>query len=178
MKAPDFRYLGYLSKTIGHQGALQAFFDGGHPSQTESLESVFISLEGKLIPFFVDHLEERGGNQNEVVLQLEDVNDIETARPFCGNKLYIPSQIPLQQTISQSFIPKSLEGYQVWDDRDNKLLGTISCILEFPGNPVFQILSGNREILIPAAEEFIKKINHANRTISLTPPEGLTDLYQ
>ena len=44
-------------------------------------------------------------------------------------------------------------------------------------NPLFRVRIGNREVLIPAVEEFIADIDQQRQSIEFDLPEGLLELY-
>ena len=57
-----------------------------------------------------------------------------------------------------------------------KFKGTISDYYDSDANPLFELETGGRRILVPAAEEFIAHIDFERRTIHLVLPEGLLTL--
>ena len=60
---------------------------------------------------------------------------------------------------------------------DGLPIGILSDILTFPGQDVYSIDSGEKEILIPSVPEIIKEIDIKSETISIFPMEGLLDLW-
>jgi 16S rRNA processing protein RimM len=43
--------------------------------------------------------------------------------------------------------------------------------------PIFEILNGDKEILVPMVDHFIVKVDRENKQITLNTPPGLVDLY-
>ena len=62
-------------------------------------------------------------------------------------------------------------GFELWDEAAGRI-GTIDRVDDTTQNVLFQV--GER--YIPAAEDWIKDINHKARTIRMSLPEGLLDL--
>jgi len=174
MKTSNCYYLGYISKTVGYEGSLVAFLDVDDPSSYSDMESVFILMDGKLVPFFVEQIHMRTP-KGEVVIRFEDIDSIEKARHLCKRDMYLPlSRLP--ELPEKAFYFHDLVGYEAYDSRD-RFLGVISDFLDYPGNPLFSIRkSGEDEILFPVADEFIHRIDHGGHRIYLHPPEGLLDL--
>jgi 16S rRNA processing protein RimM len=56
-------------------------------------------------------------------------------------------------------------------------IGTIQTIIEYPAQPLFQIINGDKEILVPVIDPVIKQVDRENKTIYITAPNGLIDLY-
>lgn len=175
MQTNDCYYLGYISKTIGFEGSLLAFFEVSDPSLYKNLEAIHVLIDGKLVPFFVDEINVRKKDK-EVVLDIEDIQTPEQARFLCNRKIFV-HQKHLKHNIRQTgFQQESLVGFSVYDQNNNHL-GIINEILEYPGNPVFSIKKGKQEVLLPVAEEFIKAVDSEKKEIIIAPPDGLLDLY-
>ena len=77
----------------------------------------------------------------------------------------------------KSFYYHEVVGFAI-EDLENGALGHCTKILENGAQPVFLIegLKGE-EILVPAVDAFIKKIDREKQIIQLVLPEGLVDLY-
>ncbi|HSV89085.1 MAG TPA: ribosome maturation factor RimM [Bacteroidales bacterium] len=174
MNHEDCFYLGFVSKTFGYQGEVSVFLDVDDPSVYRSLESVFIELEGKLVPFFIKSISLHPNNP-EAIVSFQDVCDLEKARKLTGANLYLPIQL-LPKLDGNAFYFHEIIGFQAIDMAYGHL-GTVTSVLEYPGNPIFQIQAGKKEVLVPANDEFIQKLDRKNKKIYLKTPEGLVDLY-
>lgn len=177
MKTDDFYYLGMITKTFGYEGALIAFLEVDDPLQYENLESVFILIEGKRIPFFIKDLTFRA-NPEEVVIRFEEIDSLEEARNYCEREMYLPlNRLPSLEEEDDAFYFHDLYGYKAYH-ASGDYLGIIEQVLEYPGNPVFEIKKEDRELLIPVTDEFIHHLDHAQKAIYFDPPEGLLDLFR
>jgi 16S rRNA processing protein RimM len=56
-------------------------------------------------------------------------------------------------------------------------VGIIVKINETAAQPLFEIDREGKEIFIPMVDEFIKKVDRANKTIEVQTPDGLIELY-
>ncbi len=175
MSTKDCYYLGFIVKTVGVEGALVVSFEADDPSKYNQLESVFIQIEGKLIPFFIEEIHFRSP-KGEAVIRFEDVDTIHKARHLCKREMYLQME-GLPPGEDGAFRFQEVKGYKAYHDQGD-YLGVIHEILEYPGNPVFRIIGDEQEILIPVADDFIQKIDHAEGSIYLQPPDGLLDLYK
>lgn len=174
MKQDDCYYLGYVTKTFGYKGEVVVYLDVDDPLYYNELESVFILLEGKLIPFFIQKISFRP-NSPEAVVRFQGTDNPEKAQRLTGAELYLPLGL-LPPLKGNAFYFHEIVGYQVIDKIKGPL-GLITGVMEFPGNPVFQIQAGKKEVLIPANDDFIEKLDRKNQTIFINAPEGLIDLY-
>ncbi len=175
MKKADCYYLGYIVKALGIEGGLLIALDADDIERYESLESVFILIEGKLVPFFIEDITLRPASKDAVV-HFEDVETVEQARHLCGREAYLPID-HLPPLEGEAFYYHDIAGYQAYLDTGEHI-GEIRKILDFPGNPVFSIIKGDKEVLIPVADELITTVDHDAREVRLNPPPGLLELYQ
>jgi len=56
MTIKDCFFLGTVAKLHGFKGEVSLFLDVSNPSDYQQLTSVFIEIDGALIPFFIEHL--------------------------------------------------------------------------------------------------------------------------
>ncbi len=174
MHIKDCNYLGYISKAIGFEGSLLTFFEAADPSSFNDPAFIFILIDGKPVPFFVQDISYRGKGR-EAIIKFEDIDTTEKARSLCDHKMYLPkSQMPPNQKHEKSY--RDLIGFQAVQT-DNALLGVIDDVLEYPGNPVFRILNDKQEVLVPASDDLIHNIDFKLKKVTLSPPEGLLELY-
>ncbi len=174
MNTDDFYYLGYIAKTFGFEGQVVLALEVDSPTDYKELESVFILMEGKLVPFFVHKITIRAKGK-EAVVDFIDVDTIEKARRICGARVYLPLK-KLPDLEDNAFYYHELEGFRVFMT-NGVFLGTVIEILEYPGNPLFSIKGEKGEILIPLHDDFIQDLDKENKKIWLDPPEGLMDLF-
>jgi 16S rRNA processing protein RimM len=174
MHPEDCHYLGYISKAIGFEGSLLTFFEAADPSSFKELETIFIMIDGKLVPFFIEDFSYHGRNK-EIIIKFEDIDTSEKARQLCDHQMYLPKSVmPQNPENRRSF--KDIPGFIALLE-DHTQLGVVKEVLEYPGNPVFRIMKDQQEILVPANEDFIHSIDFKYKQIILTLPEGLLDLY-
>lgn len=174
MRTKDCYYLGFIAKTVGVKGELVVFLEAINPLDINNLESVLIQIEGKLVPFFIERINFRSP-KGEAVIRFEDIDTIEKARHLCNRDMYLPMEDLSSSEVESSHI-HNVKGYKAYNEKGS-YLGVIQEILDYPGNPVFRIIKDDHEILIPAANDFIKKTDHTEGSIYLLPPDGLLDLY-
>lgn len=174
MKKEDCYYLGYVTKLFGYKGEVVIYLDTDNPAWYKSLESVFILMGEKLIPFFIEKLQLRV-NSNEAVVQFQNVDSEQKATQITGQEVYLPLAM-LPPLKGNKFYFHEIIGFQVVDSIKG-IVGTVDTVLEYPGNPVIQVSVGTKEVLIPARDEFITKLDRDKKIIYTAAPEGLIDLY-
>ena len=67
-------------------------------------------------------------------------------------------------------------GYKVIDSEKGDV-GIVQAVVTMTAQPIFQIKFGKKEVLIPAVDHIIQKIDRENKTIYVESPEGLINIY-
>ncbi len=168
----EFFYLGTLTKPFGLKGGLCAFFDTDNPENYANLPAVFLDLDGEKIPYTIENITYRGNNQ--FIIQFADIKANE-ARDFAGVELYLPmSQLP--KLPGNRFYFHEVIGFDVVDGQLGNI-GVCREFLEVSNNPIMVVAHDEKEILIPASQQFVTGVDRDNRTLHIRAPEGLIDMY-
>ena len=105
-----------------------------------------------------------------VILALEGVGDIDSAIRLKNRIIYIDrDDAPLSEG---EYFLQDIIGLRVLDEETGAKLGTLTEVLDLPSNTVY-VVKGEREILIPAVPEFIKKVDIDGGTVSVRLIEGM-----
>ena len=165
--------LGYIVRTHGVKGQVTAFFDVDYPEDYEELESVFLLINGKLVPFFIDALDLQPNGR--IILKFEDVNTIEEAERLKNIELYLPLNA-LPELEEDQFYFHDVIGYTVVDEQLGEL-GTIKEIYEMPYQDLMAMEYQGVEVLIPVQDELVLRADKETQKLFVNLPEGLVDLY-
>jgi 16S rRNA processing protein RimM len=103
------------------------------------------------------------------------VNTEEEADALVGNDLYLPLQL-LPKLTGNKFYFHEVIGFEVQDKRLG-LVGKIQSINDSTAQPLFEVLKGDIEILIPMIDHFLVKIDRENKKVIMDLPEGLIEMY-
>lgn len=164
--------LGYVIKRHGLSGEVNIFLDVDFPQEYQELESVFVEINDKLIPFFIDSLILKG---NKAIVRFEDVNTVEGAEELKGKRLYLPiSNLP--QLDEGQFYFHEVIGYQVVDVVAGAI-GEVTDIYSSPQQDLLAVDHQGKEILIPVIDDIVRKADHNKKELQVTLPEGLLDIY-
>ena len=160
--------LGTIAKTHGVRGEL--ILRTANPSYDlkENWESIFLKIDGILVPFFISTL--RPFKTRELVLKLDWHDDKNKAESLAGYEVWIPDNL-LEPVENEVFLDE-LIGYKFRDSATGKE-GTISDFIDIPDNPVFEVEINGEKKLVPASEELILEIDADKGEITFELPEGL-----
>jgi 16S rRNA processing protein RimM len=163
--------LGRISKVSGHEGAVSVRLEKIFSENLPYMESVFLEIDGRLVPFIISYSEYSGAAI--LKLKFEGYDTIEKVQEFSGCRIFLTSNM---STDEKAHNIKNLKGYKVFI-QNNELLGSVSEVIHYPGQLLLNIItSENKKILIPFHEHFIVRIDSKRKIIVMDIPEGLTDL--
>lgn len=148
--------------------------DVDDPEKYSGLDSVFLLIDKKLVPFFIDKISLRP-NSNQAIIRFRDIDDEKKAEYLINCKIYLPLD-NLPPLSGNQFYFHEVEGFTVYDTRHG-YIGKIKQVLDYPGNPLFQIERDENEVLIPVCDELIKEVKRDLKEILVTTPNGLLDIY-
>lgn len=169
----DYFLLGTLSKTHGVSGELVLKLNNLDADDIEEMGSVFIEFDGLLVPFFISQCFAK--NMNSLVVKFEDIDSSEQAGEFVNCKVF-SSEIISGDTDDFLRQIDLLIGFDVIDKQYGNI-GKLKEFIDMPNNPLFKVVKGKKELLIPVNDEFILEVDKKNKTILIDAPEGLIDLY-
>jgi len=163
--------LGRITKISGYEGAVAVKLERTFTENIPRLESVFLEIEGRPVPFFISEYEYSGADI--LKLKFEGYESIEKITEFTGCNIYLTSA---PKESNQTDEPDNLIGYAVKINND-KFLGTITDVIKNTGQWLLVITSPEKkEILIPLHEDFIVNLDDNNKSLEVDIPDGLIDL--
>jgi 16S rRNA processing protein RimM len=172
MKREDCFQLGYVIKPHGITGEVYIYLDVDHPEDYKKMESVFIDINNRLVPFFIRSMEVRGLKAR---VRFEGCDDMDQARALKSKKIFLPLDA-LPELEKSQFYYHEVIGYTIVDSAMGPL-GKITNVYNRSGQDLLAMWYKDREILIPVTDEFIGSVDHERRELSVLLPEGLIDIY-
>lgn len=163
--------LGKITKTFGYKGQVVFFLDVDSPDDYSYLDSVFVEVKGRLVPYFIKEINING---NKAIVTFEDLT-AEESRLLVGNDLYLPLDL-LPELTGNKFYFHEVIGWHVVDAEKGDI-GVIESVMDNPAQPLFQIMQNGTEILIPIIDPVIKNVDREKKIINIEAPNGLIDLY-
>jgi 16S rRNA processing protein RimM len=163
--------LGRILKIQGYEGALTVKLEKDFIENIPVMESVFLEIDGKPVPFFISFSDYPGGDI--LRLKFEGYGTFEKVSEFAGCRVFLTTS---DEKILPSGNTESIIGFKVILKNKN-LIGKIDRIIQNPGQDLLKIISpGKKEILIPFHKDFILSFDERKKTIIVQLPEGLTDI--
>ena len=173
MRKEECFYLGRIVTKYSFKGEVVIKLDTDEPELYKNMESVYVEFGSNLVPFFIEKSSLHKGNQLRV--QFEDVYSEEEADSILKCGIYLPLDL-LPKLSGDKFYYHEVIGFNVLDVNYREV-GTIVHINDKAAQPLFEIDNNGKEVFIPMIDDFIKKVDRANKTIEVETPEGLIELY-
>ena len=172
MQVDDCYQLGYILKPHGLNGMISIFLDVDNPENYQKMESVFIEINGKLIPFFIAEINIK---KNKAVVRLEDIMDLSAAEALKGKSIYLPLA-DLPPLDGNNFYFHEVIGYQVIDKHTGSI-GKITTVYTLPNQNLLAVDHQGTEILIPVNDYIIVNVDRSNEEMMVSLPSGLLEVY-
>ena len=173
MRKEECFYLGKIAKKFSFKGEVLIYLDTDEPKLYENMESVFVEFNNNLVPFFIEN---SNLHKNDFLrVRFEDINNEEEADKILGLPVYLPLKM-LPKLTGNKFYFHEVIGFKVEDKRLG-IVGEIQSINDSSAQPLFEVLNGDVEILIPMIDHFLVKIDRDNKKVIMDLPEGLIEMY-
>ena len=173
MNKADCFHLGYVAKLHGFKGEVSLFLDVTNPEDYETLDAVFIEINGQLSPFFIDSFKLK--NKGFAAVKFEGVNTENDARILLRKNLFLPAQI-LPKLSGKNFYDHEVVGFKVIDLTYGEV-GILESVIDLQVNPLLQIMNGSKEVLVPLIDGVVQNVDRKAKTMTIQAPAGLIELY-
>ena len=170
-----------VGKSCGTHGELTINLYDTFPSDFTIEEPLFVYIDNLAVPLFFDHFERRGKSGGVVVFA--DFDTTHRAAELIGKELFMG--------LEEELLGLEVEEEEFDEDDELYLEDFVGFTATFEGsdasgeitdfedsdwNPLFIIEIAGREVMVPAADDFIVEYSPTNKTIHFDLPDGLLDL--
>jgi len=173
MRKEDCFYLGKIAKKFSFKGEVLIYLDTDEPELYENMESVFVEYNKNLVPFFIEN---SSFHKNDFLrVKFEDVDNEAEADAILNHEIYLPVSM-LPKLEGNKFYFHEVIGFEIEDKRLG-IFGKIVSINDSSAQPLFEVINGNVEILVPMIDQFLVKIDREYKKVIMDLPEGLVEMY-
>jgi 16S rRNA processing protein RimM len=162
--------LGQIIKAHGLKGEVLINLEVNNPEDYQDLESVFLEINQKLVPFFIEDFNIKA---NRAIIKFEDIDSMEAIKSILNANVFVPLDDLVESEGTQFNL---MIGCKV-HDKTMGLLGVIKEVYEVPGQDLLSMDYMEKEILIPVNEHIILKLDQKKKILHVDLPDGLVDLY-
>lgn len=172
MRKEDCYFLGKITRRHGLAGNVILKLDTDQPKLYNKLESIFVEINGLLVPFFI----ENSSWSKLDALNLAFKNSSEALVDQSLNKdVYLPLA-SLPKLTGNQFYYHEVIGFEIMD-QDNKDCGVIRSVNDQTAQNYFVTNLYGKEVVVPMIKDWIIEVNREERFIKMNVPEGLIDVF-
>ena len=132
-----------------------------------SSEFYFFFINGTFIPFLCSF----SVSEQQFHLTLSE-KDSQILLPHLPIEFYSLSEQKEEKMSSENYL-----GYKIIDTNSTEL-GEVIAFLEHKKNPVFEVLSEGKEVLIPFSYTFVQSVSHKDKIIKVQNVSTIFDFYK
>ena len=165
--------IGTIQKPHGISGEISVRFQEQFYESLENADTVFLEIDGLLVPFFITAEGIRFRTGDSAIVPLKWVTTEEEARKLVSLSLYLKNEDLKKEEDHLDF--RMLEGFLLVDQRKTRI-GNIITVHDFSGNIVLEVDYLGKSILIPFNEDFLISFDQGGRVLALDLPDGLLNL--
>lgn len=173
IKREEVYKIGKIGKPHGVKGEVTLNFDDDVFDRVDC-DYLVLEVDGILVPFFFDEYRFKG--DATALFTFSGIDTKDKAQELTGCDVYFP--FSLADNASGDMPLTAIGGFTLIDaEHDGAVIGTVTAVDDSTMNILLHVHtpSGN-DIMVPAADEFIKDIDTKKRQITVQLPEGLLDL--
>lgn len=168
---------GRINKPFGTEGGLMLSLYADFPEEfTPQQTPLFVEIDSLDVPLWCERFERRG--ISGAVASFADFDTERRAAELVGLEFRIESgERDDDEFYLEDLIGFHVEGIETRHEAEPlHFEGRLTDYYDSEANPLFELETGGRRVLVPAVEEFIARIDFEQRSVKLVLPEGLTDL--
>lgn len=167
----DLVTIGKIERPFGVKGAVKVRSLSDVPGRFDRLDAVsVVGTTGQLVEHRVTHVRRAGP---AYILQFAGLTSPEEAGSLRGGLIQVPPCEPSARE-KNALYECDVLGMTVMDETGRDL-GLVETILDLPGHQVFVVRKDERELLIPAAKNFVAAMDLAERRMTVRNVEGLVE---
>jgi 16S rRNA processing protein RimM len=168
----EYYKIGKIVAIHGLKGEVLLKHELNKKTSLKGLTALFTEeRKNSFLPWFIETTSIK--SEEEIYLKLEGIDTREAAGKLTQKEIWLP-ETDFKKFAAKS-APASLLGYTIINGKES--LGEILEVIEQPHQLLCRLLINKKEVLIPLHEEFLQRIDHKKKQVSVQLPEGLLDIY-
>jgi len=158
--AENFIEVGQIIRPQGLKGEVKAVFSELNPDEINKLALVYLkNSRGDFYPVRINSVRpENSTNAHSFFVQFEHVVDRSGAEDLTHSVVYVDPEMIEKHEKPVSPKETRITDFSVFDKNDNEI-GFVLDVLETPAHPVIIIQKDSGQLMVPAVEEFILKVD-------------------
>ncbi|MET7036755.1 ribosome maturation factor RimM [Elizabethkingia miricola] len=172
MRKEECYFLGRITRRHGLSGNVILKMDTDQPEFYSKMESMFIEINGLLVPFFVDKLSWSKGDSLNILFKNSNEALVDQV---IGKEVYQPlSSLP--KLSGKQFYYHEIVSYEI-KDTEGKSYGLIRSVNDQTAQHYFILVLNDKEVVVPIIKDWIIALDREEKVMIMQLPEGLLDVF-
>lgn len=172
MKKDDCYLLGKITRRHGLQGNVILKLDTDQPELYNKLESIFVEINGLLVPFFI---EKRSWSKHDTLIITFKNSTEQMVEQSLNKNVFLPlSSLP--QLKGNQFYYHEVRNFEIVDE-NNVSCGFIEAVNDQTAQHYFMANLNEKQVIVPLIKDWILEVNREDKKIKMQLPEGLLDVF-
>ena len=172
MRKEDCYFLGVITRRHGLSGNVILKMDTDQPEFYSKMESMFIEINGLLVPFFVEKISWSKGDALNILFKNSNETLIDQ---IIGKSVYQPLST-LPKLSGKQFYYHEVVGYEI-KDTEGASFGLIRSVNDQTAQHYFILVLNEKEIVVPMIKVWILDVDREAKVITMQLPDGLLDVF-
>lgn len=172
MRKEDCYFLGKITRKHGLLGNLILKLDTDQPELYKKLESIFVEINGLLVPFFIEKVV--WSRQDSLNILFKNTSEA-LVEQVLGKNVFLPLST-LPPLTGKKFYYHEVIGFEIIE-ADGKTCGEIVSVNDQTAQHYFILNLAQKEVVIPIIKDWILEVNRDEKFIKMQLPEGLMDVF-
>ncbi len=166
----DHIAIGKILQPFRLDGYVKVLIYSNMPERLLNLKTVYIRTNNEYRGYVLDDVQIQ---PKTTVVKLRGIDSREDALVLTKSEIWIPENQQIDLADDTYFLHQ-LIGMNVIDGNGNAI-GEITAVYQGGGNDVYEVRQGDKEILIPAVAQFVKKVDVDSNQVVVELIEGMID---
>ena len=171
MRKEDCYFLGKITRRHGLQGNVILKLDTDQPEFYNKLESMFVEINGLLVPFFID---KQQWHKNDKIITFKNATEAMIEQSV-GKNVFLPLTT-LPKLTGKQFYYHEVKGYEIVDENGTSC-GKVVEVNDQSAQHHFVLNLEGKTVVIPLIKDWILDFNRDTQIITMTLPDGLLDVF-
>jgi 16S rRNA processing protein RimM len=167
---PEFVIVGRIVKTHGVRGAFRVAPETDYPERLLTLRAAVLLRDDRTLPVELDEVRPLG---KDVLIHASEIATLEEAAQWRGGAVAVPRAAAAPLPAGHHYV-FSVLGMAVETD-DGEALGRVAEVLRTGSNDVYVVRGLRGEVLIPAIDSVVLRVDDASGTMVVRLLPGLVE---
>ncbi len=172
MKKEDCYFLGTITRRHGLAGNVILKMDTDQPELYNKLDSIFVEINGLLVPFFV--AKQSWSKADTKIITFKNATEALVDQSI-GKGVYLPLST-LPELTGNQFYYHEVKGFKILDS-NGTYCGTIKSVNDMTAQHYFKLDLDRKEVIIPVIKGWILEVSREEKFIKMELPDGLLDVF-